>query len=143
MSRYCDFIFFIFNFHIFYFNTNYDNFLIKSIIISFHYDSRGELIRLSHSVQNSVTLVVIHFFHQGLKVFQTQQQLHSYSSLGQSRQHQDVQQFDGTITLLVPGHGQQLMCSDVRSCNREAGIRRRNQKDGERLPLSMEVGDSG
>ena len=35
------------------------------------------------------------------------------------------------------------MCSDVRSCNREAGIRRRNQKDGERLPLSMEVGDSG
>lgn len=35
------------------------------------------------------------------------------------------------------------MCSEVRRCNREAGIRKRNQKDGERLPLSMEVGDSG
>ena len=53
-----------------------------------------------------------------------------------------IKMFNHLITLLVPGHGQQLMCSDVRRCNRGAGIRRRDQKDGERLPLSMEVGDS-
>lgn len=54
---------------LFYFSTNYDNFLIESVIISFHYDSRGELIRLSHAVQNYVTLVIIHFFPPGTQGF--------------------------------------------------------------------------